>query len=363
MTLWLKQIQKWFKLQKEINENQNSWEELPSETQAKIRENLSTISQPQKIIEAIKKSIDKATDRWLYSSSSLNSLVILGSPVEPISELIQEAIKQWQTPQNLPINCLSLPPAKNPEKRQQQLLEELKKVSLNTPSQSEQKLFLIPNLSNCFLRCIGGLDAMNILRDTVAEDKQKFWIIGCHNWAWEYLDKTNQIQADFEQTFSVPNLDGNELKLWLKPAIDNLYIDIEEKEYESQKDFEKLAKISLGLSEVAKELWFLCLGCEQQEDEDIESSSLIKIGWKNLPEQPKISEDDRYILYSLLLHQQLSLDCLAMTLGEEKNLVNSQVRNLKKLDLIQENSGLLKINQLYYPQLVADFKQNKFLNY
>ncbi|NES68854.1 MAG: hypothetical protein F6K24_28320 [Okeania sp. SIO2D1] len=260
-----------------------------------------------------------------------------------------------------------MPPATNPEERQKQLVEELQKFSENSLSESEKQLYLIPNLSNCFLRCIGGLDGMNILRDKIAEDKQKFWIIGCHNWAWEYLDKTNQIQADFEQTFCVPNLDGNELKLWLKPAIDDLYIDIEAKEDELQKDFEKLAKISLGLSEVAKELWFICLGCEQQkqddDDENIESSSLIKIGWENLPEQPKISQDDRYVLYSLLLHQQLSLDCLAMTLGEEKNLVNSQVRNLKKLDLIQENYGLLKINPVYYPQLVADFKQNKFLNY
>ncbi|MDY7002535.1 MAG: hypothetical protein SWX82_00810 [Cyanobacteriota bacterium] len=367
MILWLKQIQRWFKGQKEVIEDQNSLQELPSETQAKIQEYLSTISHPQKIIEGIKNSIEEATDRWLYSASSPNSLIILGNPVEPINEFIQEAIKQWQTPQNLPINCLCLPPATNPAERQQQLVEELQKVSVNSRTESQQQLYLIPNLSNCFIRCIGGLDGMNILRDKVAEDKQKFWIIGCHNWAWEYLDKTNQIQADFEQTFSIPNLDGNELKLWLKPAIDNLYIDIEEKEDEFQKDFEKLAKISLGLSEVAKELWFICLGCEQQEqkqeDEDIESSLLIKIAWQNLPKQPKISEDDRYVIYSLLLHQQLSLDCLAITLGEEKNLVNSHVRKLKELDLIQENFGLLKINQVYYPQLAADLKQNKFLDF
>ncbi|NES68855.1 MAG: hypothetical protein F6K24_28325 [Okeania sp. SIO2D1] len=72
MLLWLKQIQRWLKEQKQINKDRDFLQELPSETKAKIQEYLSTISHPQKIIEYLKRSIEEATNRWLYSSSYPN---------------------------------------------------------------------------------------------------------------------------------------------------------------------------------------------------------------------------------------------------------------------------------------------------
>lgn len=360
MVLWVRQIKDWFSSQqKELAETKISLQELPLETQEKLRATLSQLPSPQIIIEAVQNAIETAIFEWLNSPLAPNSLVILGSPVDPIHQFIQDAINQWQIPQNIPLHCLSLPPAKNPEKRQQQLAKKLQEVSLN--SDSERQLYLIPNLSNCFLRCIGGLDAMNLLGETVLENKQKFWIIGCHTWAWEYLDKTNQIQANFEQTFCLPTLGDNDLKIWLKPTSIHLYI--EEEEEEEKEYFERLAKTAVGLSEVAKELWFFSLGCEQEEDEDITSSMPIKRQLEKLPKLPEITIDDRYLLYSLLLHQQLSIDCLALTLGDVTNVVKSQAKHLKNLGLVQEKHGLLTINQGYYPQLIVDLKQNNFFTY
>lgn len=359
MVLWVRQIKDWFSDQKELAESKISLQELPWQTQEKLQIALSELPSPQIIIEAIQNGIESAIDRWLNSPSAPNYFIILGNPVEPISQFIQDSINKSQIPPNIPLNCLSLPPAVNPEQRQQQLAQKLQEVSLN--SRLGKQLLLIPNLSNCFLRCIGGLDAMNFLGETVLEDKQKFWIVGCHTWAWEYLDRTNQIQANFEQTFCLPTLNGNDLKIWLKPASSHLYM--EEDEDEEQAYFEKLSKTALGLSEVAKELWFFSLGCEQQNDEDITSSLPIKRRWEKLPKLPKITIEDRYLLYSVLLHQQLSFDCLVITLGDVKSLVKSQVKKLKNLGLIQEKSGLLRINQLYYPQLLVDLEQNNFSIY
>ena len=147
--------------------------------------------QQSAIIDAFKQSLL----RWQQQPEGNNSLVVLSSPVAPLTKVISECLTSLESDQIIETKSLSWQ-ARLHDYRQikSELLSSLNNQETTTVTDIEAnpdgyKLMVIPRLEWCFLRCINGLEAIEVLRDLVAGDSSHFWLIGCNSWAWQYLEK------------------------------------------------------------------------------------------------------------------------------------------------------------------------------
>ncbi len=333
-------------------ESELSLQELPPQAKARLSRNLADLSPPQAYVKALQEALDGALSRWQEEPNAPNSLVILVSAGEPLESILATVLSSGQNSSSLAQRWLLSSPSCEAQKRIQQLKAELKEVP-------EQQLVVLPRLSQGFLRCIGSLEIINKLGEAVFNHPDSFWLIGCHSWAWQYLVQAKGIQGTFCQTFSLPKLSGEEIQAWLKPVRANMEITKdEEEEY-----FENLAKISLGLSQVAGKLWLRSLGHEQELEKGSDPLSLMPLRQQKalLPKLPRLEMSDRYLLYSLALHEQLTIPDLATSLGENSSDILISIQRLQQEGLLRRYQEYLLIEPIYYSQLRRDLEQNNFL--
>ncbi len=360
---------------------------LPAKIASKLNHIVASLPTYSPYIAAVQAALEAPLQKWRDDIDAPNSLVILGSPLLPFSDILNDAIASWEQKERLEVRSLQLSARPHDFQNIQNLLDnQLPKASEvpefgELPASSEilklrKNLMVITRLDWCFLRCIDGLDTIEYLRNLVFKDASVFWLIGCNNWAWRYLDFIFQVSAYFGQIVSLPNAKGDELQSWLKPAIEQIDLEFSEeltpeKISESQElYFESLADNSSGISSVAAALWLRSLRYESDsETEDPEAqyqSDLIppfKLKQKKpkLPDLPNLIPEDRYILYSLLLHGGMSLSQLALSLGEAESPVKARVQFLVQSDVIDRYKNLLVVNPAYYPRLKTLLYSNNFL--
>ena len=123
--------------------------------------------------------------------------------------------------------------------------------------------------------------------------------------------------------------------------------------------FDNLAGISQGLPRVAASLWLKSLLYEPSEEGN--ASAKIEQKKAKLPDLPNLLPEDRYILYSLLLHGYLSLSHLAVSLGESETTVQARVQFLLQTDVIERRHHFLNVVPAHYPKLRATLDYNNFL--
>jgi hypothetical protein len=351
MILGFDRLRNWLASDQKVTSATENLQELPFAYKQQIRQHLADLPAPDKISTYIQNAVEDAIAAWQSDRPSINSLVILESPIEPLGDYIERAIKAIS---NLPkAHFISFPVAVSSQQRMQQLQKALAAIP------RDAKAIILPNLAKGFLRCIGGLDSIEALQTAILENRDRFWIVGCPSWTWEFLDRTHHLKSSFSQTINLPALDSQDLETWLKDV--DIDILIEAGEEQNSSYFQSLEKAALGLSQVAQNLWISSLFCPQEKSE-IESIQLsVRRQAAILPELAGLSLEDCYLLYSLLLHQQLDLKSLALSLGTDRALVQSQLQQLHHHGLIQQSDGIYQVNPRYYPQIRLDLKRSKFL--
>ena len=155
-----------------------------------------------------------------------------------------------------------------------------------------------------------------------------------------------------------------------------------------QNYFERLASISDGVAIVALQLFIKSLRYKIVEsEEDGEPNELKDIpprldveGEENQTLRPKVKEDrtlvavtpklpplpdlgqsDMYLLYSLMLHGDLTVPAVAESLGDEPQVVNNQVQFLRKAGIIEQRGDVIKANPAHYPKLRRELARNNFI--
>lgn len=332
--------------------------------------------------------------QWQNHPEGNNSLVILFSPVSPLNNVIQESLTNLESDNLLQIQSLSFQTrihdyhqikaeltSKLESKEVPPLAELNSLVQEVTGTEDKYKISIIPRLEWCFLRCIGGLETIEVLRDAISHDDSRFWLIGCNSWAWQYLEKVYQISAYLTNTVPIALLDQLQMQEWLEtlsteiPLIwttDNDWSQLkpEASKTENQADqeldeiantqkayYSKLTDLSQGISNVASDLWWRSLSYEQSEAED----NKYTIAKPKLPELPSLIPNDRYILYSLLLHSGMSLAHLTATLETNESIIKNRTQYLLQNGVINKEKNLLSVNPAYYPQLKIILSNNNFL--
>ncbi len=346
--------------------------DLPRSTTNKLIKRIETLPTHPTHQSVVQIALEEALSTWREDETA-NSLVILGKPIEGISQTLQETLIIYKSevleiinplPQSIQLTESSAITAKLKQAFEPQAASE-------DEHRGKRQIVVIPDLSWYFLRCVQGWEGVTYLRDLVIRDHSRFWLIGCNQWTWQYLSYVCQIDAYFEQIQQLPSVSGEEIQAWLAPIIEEIAIDFSEDESskngqknKSQSYFDRLGDLALGINAVAAQLWLYSLKYLSSDPEanSIKEEILGKIQHTTptLPDLPKLTADDRYLLFSLLLHGQITLPCLALTLGETESIVQSQVQMLLRSGVIWRQRELLMVNPAHYPRLRWELVHNNF---
>lgn len=325
-------------------------------------------------------ALNTALVQWRENINAPNSLVILGAPVMPLSRILSDTIGiskeenilqvrtvQWEARPHEYANIQNY--LKN-EINSELIIPEKEDIS-DTQERLEARnsLVVISRLDWCFLRCIGGFEGIEFIRNIVFAEQSCFWLIGCNTWAWQYLDFIYQVSAYLGSAVSLPNLSGEELQEWLKPVVEGANVEFGDDggsedgvSQERELYFEQLAGVSQGMTSVAAALWLRSLRYEAPvPDADGATTPKLKLDKPNLPDLPNLLSQDHYLLYSLLLHGGMSLAHLAASMGKSISAVKPRVQFLLQSGVIEREQNLLGVNPAHYPKLKIILDTNNFL--
>lgn len=384
------QVQSWFShAQAKATETDNGLVDLPDDAVAHIEQRLQVLSSPPAYQTAIREAIATAVTYWQQSLTAPNNLVILGSPVEPIAQIMHQSLRGWHDsplhPQ-VPLSCLSR--SRDPLSLTQQMKQSLE---AHIPVQqhrdrsdanrlaARKTLLVIPSLDQCFLRCIGGWNSVEYLRDLSIHNRDCFWVVGCSHWAWNFLDFVCQISAYFNQIEPLPELTGEMLQEWLDPIAKTVVKpnDSDEAEGDRRRSYwNSLSNQSSGVSSIAVQLWLQSLHVQK---DDLENTSLEQTQPSTeseqtsdqlpfklyetpavLPSLPSLTVDERYLLHSLLIHSCASYAHLALTLGEPESQIQSRIQRLLREKVLEFRDGVLSVRALHYARLKVELANNNF---
>ena len=363
--------------EQETQEPEKSLIELPSFLAARLVTAVDNLPTDNPDTEAIQSTLNEAFEKWRSNPQVAdNSLVILSSPVTTVSRILTESLENWASEKK--VTLLPLQWIKRPEKvenirvkLQQQLGRGLVTTDIKQP-----EVVIIPNLSWCFLRCVDGLEGIDNLQDVRLQDDSRFWIIGAGKVGWEYLDHVSHFKAYCGESLDLPELTGEQLQKWFEPIVSEFNITFaipniefpnnnQEDESYSSRYFNRLADVSQGVNTVAVQVFLrsMCYEAKETNQERNKTEGILSAQYPELPNLPRLNANEHYILYSLLLHGDLSLSALSESLGDEKNFVKGQVQMLRRKGLIEQNKGIITINPIHYPRLKSELANNNFIIY
>ncbi|MGF1535704.1 MAG: MarR family transcriptional regulator [Elainellaceae cyanobacterium] len=147
--------------------------------------------------------------------------------------------------------------------------------------------------------------------------------------------------------------------------------------------FDRLADLAGGVSTVALQLFVKSIYYEKiegetkqaliEEFEDKDKTLKDYVDFKpppmhrvvaklpKLPSLPNLDQSDLYILYSLLVHGDLTLTALAESLGEERQVVNDAVQMMRGTGIVEQQEDIVKVNPMHYPRLKRRLTSNNFI--
>lgn len=369
----------------ETQEPERSLVQLPVEVRKKLIDEIENLPSNPAEQQAIADALDEAFEHWRADpNNSNNSIAILSSPVAAVSRILSETLEDWTKQKQIPMRLL--PIKSRPivaEKIKSELEYHLAQKS-EADDVEQPEVVVIPNLSWCFLRSLEGLEGIEYLQSLLCDgSKNRFWIIGAGQVGWEYLNSVCNLEAYCGKAMTLPKLEPEEFKDWLEPLIQNLNIvfakpSIDKQLLKGDKSnktnyFESLSDISAGISTVAVQAFLSSIyfaKVDQQENfpQNIEADVRQKLAKEiliaqmpNLPSVPDLEQADRYLLYSLLLHGDLTISSLAESLGDERSQVQNRILMLRHQGVIEQQGKVIKINPIHYPNIKQELANNNFI--
>ena len=363
---------------RETQEPERSLIELPAEIRQKLVDAIENLPSNPTDKDGISQAIDKSFELWRKDPRNAdNSIVVLSSPVASVSRILTETLEEWADTKQVPLRLLPLTARPYAVETIPSKLEHELKSRENGDDKLE--IVVIPNLSWCFLRSVEGLEGIEYLQSLLCDgSNNRFWIIGGGQVGWQYLSSVCAIEAYCGEVFVLPRLESEDLEPWLNPIINELDIKFEEPRIkrqilESDKGdktnyFDRLADISKGVGTVAVQGFLKSIRYEEIEkdkdkdkDEDKPKQKAIVAQIPTLPKLPKLVSADQYLLYSLLLHGDLTIAALAESLGDSESEVQGRVQLLRREGIVEQQDNVLKINPIYYPRIKQELAANNFI--
>ncbi|MFH7242884.1 MAG: MarR family transcriptional regulator [Spirulina sp.] len=368
---------------------------LPTLWNAALRRRLAQWPIPDVYQTTAQERLSAVVTAWQQDPDAPNSLVILSSPVEDTEALMEslmagdwlgdlpQAVRVWR-----PMAWQVRPP--NPLNLAEQFSKALAEIPSKTaqtdddhpdPLSQRRRLVIMPPLEQCFLRCIGGWQGVEWLRDTVGQYPQYFWVIRCNTWAWTFLNRVCQVESYFSETLVLPSLDKAMLSDWLRPFAADLQPESSTTESGEAADapldemeargwsWSELASLSRGQAVVAQYLWLRSLRLREEDvpeqPQPLDQAGPLPVPLQllpaTLPSLPSLTAEDHYVLHALMLHGSMTRSHLAQSLGLAANLVEVNVQRLRQAGVLRQTRQGISLYPAYYPLVLAELKSNNFL--
>ncbi len=355
-------------------EPEKSLTELPPSLASELVSAVDKLPSVSPDVEAIHSTLDETFEKWCRNPRAAdNSLVILSSPVTTVSRILTDSLSYWAMERKIPLRPLQWTGRPyEVDDITTKLRQQLGRGVIAAQSK-QPEVVVIPNLSWCFLRCVDGLEGIDYLQDVLLQDDSRFWVIGAGKVAWEYLNHVSHFKAYCGESLELPKLTDKELQTWFEPIVSEFditfnkahleFYNTEENESYQNRYFKKLASVSQGVNTVAAQVFLRSICYEAKEMENENGNGILVTQNPELPNLGDLDADEHYILYSLLLHGDLTLTALSESLGDEKSLVKAKVQMLRRGGLVEQNNGILTINPIHYPRLKNELSNNNFIIY
>jgi hypothetical protein len=367
---------------------------LPADIEQYLAQQLPQLLPPEPYLSAIHTALTNAMAQW--TTGTANSLLLLSSATEDLSRILTVALDRWQSPLDAAVTQWPLPwhdrppdPQRLTTDLQQVLSKSITAIQVEVERSPSRPLVIVPSLEQLFLRQADGLEAVAQLIHTIAAHPEYFWLVGCNEWAWAYLNRVCYLSAYFDTRCTLPALDGDALKDWLTQAVDLMGVSFAHQS-EGAADgsarlvmglttdqvasyFSRLATLAEGLAPTAAHLWLRSLEVPAlpshpelitpptRADQVPALRTVLQTGKITLPKLPALDAAERYLLHAVLLHGAITLPHLVLSLADPVQRVQSQLQSLLRTGLLQQQQAVLRINPIYYPQIKADLKRNNFL--
>ncbi|MBV5261250.1 MarR family transcriptional regulator [Synechococcus moorigangaii CMS01] len=387
------QFQTWFVQQQTLVEEATDLVALPDVLAHQLMQQVAALPRPLDTCTPIQEAIAAAIATWQTNLESPNHFVLLGNPVEPLPQILQASVphKNFLDLDILtPFTRLERPQQPQQIKRQiHTALEQYPQIHLApgdrqdqpTIDQLEQRqtLVILPCLEQFFLRCIGGWEGIEMLRDIVIQNRHCFWLMSCNHWAWDFLDFVGQISAYFNHVDTLPSLDGEMLQTWLAPIAQAILPPSpddaapETPQGDRLDIWQSLSNQANGIGQIAASLWLQSLRiepeqCDQHPDLRFDFGDrptapqplTLQQVKPSLPSLPSLTPEDLYVLHSVLIHSRMGRDHLALSLGESRSRIQARIQWLLRQGILQENQGTLSIQAAHYPRLKGELARNNF---
>ena len=363
--------------EQETQKPQRSLTELPPSLASELLAAMDKLPIDNPDVEEIQSTLDKAFEKWRnYPEVADNSLVILSSPLTTVSRILTESLQDWALERKItlrPLQWISRP--QEVESIKTRLQQQLGRGIVTTDSK-QPEIVIIPNLSWCFLRSVDGLEGIDYLQDVLLQDNSRFWVIGSGEVGWEYLNHVSHFKAYCGESLELPQLNPEQLQAWFEPVISEFEINFakpniefpnsDENQSYQNRYFSKLASLSEGVNTVAAQVFLRSMRYEYKDkdnEEKDENQGILEAQNPELPNIPRLDADEHYILYSVLLHGDLTLTALCESLGDERPFVKGRVQMLRRKGLIEQKNEILTINPIHYPRIKNELSNNNFIIY
>lgn len=242
----------------------------------------------------------------------------------------------------------------------------------------QKKIIVIENLQNFFLRKVSGFPILETIFSVISRTNKKiFWITTCTIYAWEYFQKTLNIQDFFGYPVKLEPLADIEINniilkrhrvsgfnLEFQPSENDLnsknFIQLnheEKQEYLKEKYFTLLNKIVQSNITLAQLFWLR--STVKVEGNTIFIASLRDLDFSFMK---SLSDDKIFALSSFLLHEGMSEEDYLTVFNQ--NITASKLNVISLLDdgIIIEENGIYYVNPLLYRHTVNTLKSKNILH-
>jgi hypothetical protein len=252
--------------------------------------------------------------------------------------------------------------------------DELLMVLSNDP----KRVIIIEGAQNCFMKQIGGFEAMRAISELIAHtSRQIFWILGYTEYAWNFLDKTIQLSDHFGYIIRLQNFDAKSIvniirkrhkvsgyNLQFRPSASDLvrkkYKKMTEQERQvflEESYFADLNRIAQNNVSLALIYWLR--STKEITDDAIVIGSLKDFDFSFLD---NISGDKLFGLATLILHEGMSeanfMQAMSMSLPRARAILHPMYED--GILIMEEDQYV--VNPLLYRQTINLLKAKNIIH-
>lgn len=338
----------------------------------------------ENFFEGRAKEINKLKDAYeQWSKKRFAATIIVGEKGGGISSLFNIFLQQPE----IKLKSVRITPQNNID-NSEQLLElfnsslGLKAVSLaelvSKLKSGKPMILILENIQRLYLKHVGGFDNIKSITELISVTSDKvFWMVGCTEFGYEYLNKTINLSENFGYSIALDSLSSTAIvelierrhnvsgyKLEFQPSEEDsgskkfASLPMEGKQEFLKKEFflelNKIAKSNISIA-----LIYWLRSTVQSSDNTIFIRSLNDLDFSFMK---GLSVDKLYVLHMLLLHDGLT----EMEVSRVNSLSISQCRRI--LYPLYEDGILIKkddvylINPLLYRQSINLLKTKNIIH-